>query len=65
MENGIEALLEKSRSNPRIGNRVFEEFEKVVLDYSLEYPTHGQTRAFIFSKLETKEFEITESEKMD
>jgi len=45
VENGIEGLLEKSRSKPRIGNRVSAEFEKAVLDYSLEYPTHGQTRA--------------------
>ncbi|MCB0378720.1 MAG: IS481 family transposase [Bdellovibrionales bacterium] len=42
-EDGIEGLLEKSRKKPRIGNRVPEEFENAVLDYSLEYPTHGQT----------------------
>lgn len=43
-EEGIEGLLEKSRKKPRVGNRVPEEFEKAVLDYCLEYPTHGQTR---------------------
>jgi len=43
-EDGIEGLIEKSRRKPRIGNRVPEEFENAVLDYSLEYPTHGQTR---------------------
>ena len=43
-EFGIEGLVEKSRSKPRVGNRVPEEFEKAVLDYSLEFPTHGQTR---------------------
>lgn len=43
-EEGIEALIEKSRRAPRIGNRVAPEIEQKVLDYSLEYPTHGQTR---------------------
>lgn len=43
-EEGIEGLVEKSRRKPRIGNRVPAEFESAVLKYSLEYPTHGQTR---------------------
>ena len=44
-EEGLEGLLEKSRSMPRIGNRVAPEIENKVLDYSLQFPTHGQTRA--------------------
>ena len=44
-EDGIEGLLEKSRKTPRVGNRVALEIEEKVLAYSLEYPTHGQTRA--------------------
>ena len=43
-EEGLEGLLEKSRRVPRIGNRVAPEIEQKVLAYSLEYPTHGQTR---------------------
>jgi len=43
-EEGLEGLLEKSRRSPRIGNRVAPEIEQKVLDYSLEFPTHGQTR---------------------
>ncbi len=43
-EEGIEGLLEKSRSKPRIGNRVAPEVEQMVLDYSLQFPTHGQNR---------------------
>lgn len=43
-EEGIEGLLEKSRRAPRIGNRVAPEIEQEVLDYSLEYPTQGQSR---------------------
>jgi transposase InsO family protein len=43
-EEGIEGLLERSRRSPRIGNRVAPEIEERVLDYSLEYPTHGQQR---------------------
>jgi len=37
-------LLEKSRRAPRVGNRVAVEIEQMVLDYSLEYPAHGQVR---------------------
>lgn len=44
-EEGLEGLLEKSRRAPRIGNRVAPEIEQKVLAYSLEHPTHGQTRA--------------------
>ena len=44
-EDGVEGLLEKSRRKPRVGNRVAPEVEKAVLDYSLEFPTHGQVRA--------------------
>lgn len=36
--------MEKSRRVPRIGNRVAPEIEQKVLDYSLQFPTHGQTR---------------------
>lgn len=43
-EEGLEGLLEKTRSMPRIGNRVATEIEEKVLAYSLENPTHGQTR---------------------
>jgi transposase InsO family protein len=43
-EEGLEGLLEKSRRAPRVGNRVPEEVERAVLDYSLEFPTHGQVR---------------------
>jgi transposase InsO family protein len=44
-EEGIEGLLEKSRRVPRIGNRVAPEIEQKILEYSLEYPTQGQSRA--------------------
>lgn len=44
-EDGLEGLLEKSRAIPRIGNRIAPEIEERVLAYSLENPTHGQTRA--------------------
>jgi transposase InsO family protein len=43
-DEGLEGLLEKSRRAPRVGNRVAPEIEQMVLDYSLEYPTHGQVR---------------------
>lgn len=43
-EDGIEGLIEKSRRAPRMGNRVAPEIEQRILDYSLEFPTHGQAR---------------------
>jgi len=43
-ENGIQGLLEKSRRKPRKGNRVSDDIEQKILDYSLEFPTHGQVR---------------------
>ena len=43
-EEGVEGLLEKARTNPRIRNRVAPEIEERILQYALEYPTHGQVR---------------------
>ena len=43
-EDVLDGLLEKSRKVPRIGNRVAQEIEQKVLDYSLEFPTQGQKR---------------------
>lgn len=43
-EDGLEGLVEKSRREPRIRNRIAEEIERKILAYSLEFPTHGQTR---------------------
>lgn len=43
-DEGLNGLLERSRQSPRIGNRVAPEIEQKVLDYSLQYPTHGQVR---------------------
>jgi transposase InsO family protein len=43
-EEGIDGLLEKARNKPRFSNRLAPEIEQVILEYSLEYPTHGQVR---------------------
>jgi hypothetical protein len=43
-EDGVEGLLEKSRRVPRMRNRVAIETEERLLQYALEFPTHGQTR---------------------
>jgi len=44
-ENGVEALLEKSRRKPNLHNRVDPEVEAAVLKHALDEPSHGQTRA--------------------
>ncbi|MBX3032587.1 MAG: IS481 family transposase [Bdellovibrionaceae bacterium] len=44
-EDGLDGLLEKSRRAPRTANRLSPEIEQKILDYSLEFPTHGQRRA--------------------
>ena len=43
-EEGVEGLLEQARNRPRVRNRVAPQIEQRLLDYSLEYPTHGQAR---------------------
>jgi transposase InsO family protein len=43
-EEGVEGLLEKARTKPKVANRVAPEIEERVLAYSLEFPTHGQVR---------------------
>lgn len=56
-EEGIEGLVEKARNKPRYGNRVLPEIEQKVLDYSLEFPTHGQVR--VENELKKKGIQIS------
>ena len=45
VENGgVGALLDKSRRQPNLKNRVDEVTESAVIDYALEQPAHGQVR---------------------
>ncbi|REL26433.1 IS481 family transposase [Thalassotalea euphylliae] len=44
-EGGVEALLNQNRRVPNVKNRVDEAIELAVIDYAVEYPAHGQTRA--------------------
>lgn len=57
-EDGIQGLLEKSRKSPRIANRLSPEIEKMVLEYSLEFPTHGQVR--VANELKSKGIHISD-----
>lgn len=43
-QEGVQGLVEKSRKVARVRNRVASEVEEAILQYSLEYPTHGQVR---------------------
>lgn len=43
-EEGLDGLLEKSRTAPRLRNRAPEALEEKVLAYCLEEPTQGQVR---------------------
>jgi len=56
-EEGVDGLLEKARNKPRIGNRVNPEIEQMVLQYSLEFPTHGQVR--VCNELKKKGFIVS------
>jgi transposase len=56
-EDGLDGLLEKSRRAPRIGNRVAPEIEAKILEYSLEFPTHGQVR--VENELKQKGIQIS------
>ncbi|WP_432579479.1 IS481 family transposase [Vibrio sinus] len=44
-KGGVEALLNQNRRVPNVKNRVDEAIELAVVDYAVEYPAHGQTRA--------------------
>ncbi len=43
-EEGLDGQLDKSRQAPRIGNLVPIEIEQRLLDYSIQFPTHGHVR---------------------
>lgn len=57
-EDGLEGLLEKSRRAPRIGNRVSPETERMILEYSLEFPTQGQKR--VANELKSKGINVSD-----
>lgn len=44
-DGGIENLIEQTRRKPNLKNRVDEQTEAAILDFSTEYPAHGQVRA--------------------
>ncbi len=44
-EGGIENLIEKTRRKPNYENRVDEQTEQAVIEYAVNYPAYGQTRA--------------------
>jgi transposase InsO family protein len=44
-EGGVEALLDKTRRKPNIKNRTDEATESAVVQYAIDFPAHGQTRA--------------------
>ena len=44
-DGGFEALVDKSRRQPNIKNRVDETTEAAVVAYAVEQPAHGQVRA--------------------
>lgn len=43
-EGGVEALLDRTRSKPNLKNRIDPSIESSVLEFSMEYPAHGQVR---------------------
>ena len=44
-QGGIDALIDKNRRKPNMKNRVDEQTETAVVEYSIEQPAHGQVRA--------------------
>lgn len=43
-EGGIDALVNQNRRVPNLKNRADEATERAVVDYAIEFPTHGQHR---------------------
>ena len=56
-EEGVQGLLEKSRKMARVRNRVDSDVEEAILQYALEYPTHGQVR--VANELRKKGLDIS------
>ena len=56
-EEGVQGLLEKSRKVARVRNRVDSAVEEAILQYVLEYPTHGQVR--VANELRKKGLDIS------
>lgn len=44
IEEGVEGLREKTKRVPRHANRIAQDIEEKILNYSLHFPTHGQVR---------------------
>lgn len=44
-DGGVAALVDKSRRQPNLLNRVDEITEKAVIDHAIEFPAYGQARA--------------------
>ncbi len=44
-EGGVEALLDQNRRKPNLKNRIDPAIEQIVVEYAIEEPAHGQTRA--------------------
>ncbi len=44
-EGGVKALLDQNRRKPNLKNRIDPSIEQIVVEYALEEPAHGQTRA--------------------
>lgn len=44
-QGGVDALMEKSRKQPNLKNRVDEATETAVLDMAIDFPAYGQLRA--------------------
>ena len=45
LAGGVDALLDKSRRQPNLKNRVDEQTESAVVKYATDEPAHGQLRA--------------------
>ena len=44
-EGGVDALFDSNRHQPNLKNRIDPAIEAVVVEYAIEEPAHGQTRA--------------------
>lgn len=43
-EGGVDALINRSRREPNLKNRIDDATERSVVDYAVEFPAHGQHR---------------------
>jgi transposase len=56
---GYLGLMDRERSKPKMPNQIRSDFEEIILNYIVDYPTHGPRR--ISDELKVQDIMISET----